>query len=176
MESENWDDMFTEDTDWYTKFIQIVREKFENSFPLVQVSRKRMKDKPWITKGLQKCHRLYKQTFTDVNIHTKYKNVLRKCLRITENNYYMRIFDDAKQSAYALWNNLGPVINPGKKKRSIGISELLFQGQFTKDLHEITNNTNKHFCEIGMKLQQTISQLEERYNHYLLFVFLGSNK
>ena len=53
MESENWDDMFTQDTDWYTKFIQIVREKFENSFPLVQVSRKRMKDKPWITKGLK---------------------------------------------------------------------------------------------------------------------------
>ena len=155
MESENWEDMFTEDTDWYTKFIQIVREKFENSFPFVQVSRKRMKDKPWITKGLKisirKCHRLYKQTFTDVNIHTKeaykkYKNLLRKCLRITENNYYMRIFDNAKQSAFALWKNLGPVINPGKKKRSTGISKLLFQGQFTKAPHEIANNMNKHFC------------------------------
>ena len=176
MESENWDDMFTEDTDWYTKFIQIVRGKFENSFPLVQVSRKRMKDKPWITKGLknsiQKCHRLYKQTFIYVNIHTKeaykrYKNLLRKCLRIAENIYYMIIFDDAKQSVYALWKNLGPVINPGKKKRSIGISKLLFQGQFTKDPHEIANNMNKHFCEIGMKLQQTIPQLEERYTNYL---------
>ena len=30
MESENWKDMFTEYIDWYTKFIQIVREKFEN--------------------------------------------------------------------------------------------------------------------------------------------------
>ena len=75
MEYENWENMFTDDIYWYTKFIQIVREKFENSFPLVQVSRKRMKDKPRITKGLkiskQKCHRLYKHTFTDVNIHTK---------------------------------------------------------------------------------------------------------
>ena len=105
--------------------------------------------------SIQKCHRLYKQTFTDLNIHTKeaykkYINILRKCLRIAENNYYMRIFDDAKQSAYALWKNLGPVINPGKKKRSIGISKLLFQGQFTKDPHEIANNMNKHFCEFGM--------------------------
>ena len=85
MESENWDDMFTQDTDWYwyTKFIQIVREKFENSFPLVQVSCKQMKDKLWITKclknSIQKCHGLYQQTLTDVNIHTKeaykkYKN------------------------------------------------------------------------------------------------------
>ena len=79
----------------------------------------------------------------------------------------MRIFDDAKQSAYALWKNPGPVINPWKKKRSIGISKLLFQGQFTKDPHEIANNMNKHFCKIGMKLQQTISQLEERYTNYL---------
>ena len=54
----------------------------------------------------------------------------------------MRIFDDAKQSAYALWKNLGPVINPGKKKRSIGISKLSFQGQFTKDPHEIANDIN----------------------------------
>ena len=79
----------------------------------------------------------------------------------------MGIFDDAKQSAYALWKNLGPVINPGKRKMSIGISKLLFQGQFTKDPHEIANNMNKHFCEIGKKLQQTLPQLEERYTNHL---------
>ena len=79
----------------------------------------------------------------------------------------MRIFDDAKQSVYALWENLGPVINPGKKKTSIGISQLLFQGQFTKDPYQIANNMNKHFCKIGMKSQQTIPQLEERYTNYL---------
>ena len=79
----------------------------------------------------------------------------------------MTIFDDAKQSAYALWKNLGTVINPGKTKRSIDISKLISQGQFTKGPHEIANNMQKHFCEIGKKLQQTIPQLEERYINYL---------
>ena len=60
------------------------------------------------------------------------------------------------QSAYFLWKNLGPVINPEKKKMCIGINKLSFHGQFINDPHEIDDYMNKHFCEISNKLQQAI--------------------
>ena len=53
MTNENWDIIFIQGTDWYTNFIKLVRNKFEASFPLVKVSRQRIKDKPWITKELK---------------------------------------------------------------------------------------------------------------------------
>ena len=53
MTNENWDIIFIEGADWYTNFIKLVRNKFEAYFPLIKVSRQRIKDKPWITKELK---------------------------------------------------------------------------------------------------------------------------
>ena len=53
MTNESWDDLYTEGTDWYNNFIDLVYNEFQQSFPLVKLSRKRAKDKPWITKGLK---------------------------------------------------------------------------------------------------------------------------
>ena len=54
MESENWECIFeNENEDWYEKIISIVLRFYETSFPLVKVSRKRLKDKPWLTLGLK---------------------------------------------------------------------------------------------------------------------------
>ena len=38
---------------WYSIFVAKVKQKYESSFPLIQISCKRLKDKPWITKGLK---------------------------------------------------------------------------------------------------------------------------
>ena len=53
MTNEDWDIIYTDGTDWYTNFIKLARNKFEACFPLVKVSRQRIKDKPWITKELK---------------------------------------------------------------------------------------------------------------------------
>ena len=53
MGNENWDSVFTTDSDWYSIFVAKVKQKYESSVPLIQISRKRLKDKPWITKGLK---------------------------------------------------------------------------------------------------------------------------
>ena len=77
---------------------------------MIRVSRKRIKDRPWITAGLKssikKSHRLYRTTLQN------------SCLKVAEQNYYCQLFDDTKQSAYNLWKNLGPVINPDKKEKA----------------------------------------------------------
>ena len=37
----------------YDNFIDIIEQSYERCFPLQKVSRKRFKDKPWITSGLK---------------------------------------------------------------------------------------------------------------------------
>ena len=125
MQAENWPALYSLDVDWYSNFISVIKHKFETCFPLVRVSRKRLKDRPWITAGfkssIKKSHRLYRDTLYGncpqmINKYKKYKVILRNCLKVAEQNYYCHLFDDTKQSAYNLWKNLGPVINPNKKK------------------------------------------------------------
>ena len=60
----SWDAMYTDGSDWYDNLINLVYTEFQQSFPLVRLSRKRAKYKPWITKGIKISikvkHRLYK--------------------------------------------------------------------------------------------------------------------
>ena len=53
METENWNEIYINGGDYYTKFITIVLRIFQRSFPVVRVSRKRWQDKPWMTKALK---------------------------------------------------------------------------------------------------------------------------
>ena len=58
MESEKWDDIYSSgDGDYYNKCITVVLRIFQQSFPVVRVSRKRWKDKIWVTKSLKKKHK-----------------------------------------------------------------------------------------------------------------------
>ena len=64
MQNVSWDAIYADDSDWYENFINLVYTEFQQSFPLVRLSRKWAKDKPWITKGIKISikvkHRLYK--------------------------------------------------------------------------------------------------------------------
>jgi len=54
--AQSWDMVYSQnDTNTaYNNFIKIITEAYEKSFPITRLSRRRMKDKPWITKGLKK--------------------------------------------------------------------------------------------------------------------------
>ena len=102
-----------------------------------------------------------------VDKYKKYKYILRKCLLEAEQNYYHKIFDDTKNSAYHLWKNLGPIINPKKVKRKITINKLLSNGQYVSDNDEISNVMNNYFCEIGKTLQYMIPAAKRNFFSYL---------
>ena len=53
METQNWDDIYSNTEDYYNKFITAVIHIFQQSFPVVRVSRKRWHDKPWMTAALK---------------------------------------------------------------------------------------------------------------------------
>ena len=103
-----------------------------------------------------------------ISKYKKYKAILRNCLKVAEQNYYCHSFDDTKQSAYNLWKNLGPVINPNKKKRQTTINKMCFEGKYVTIDQDIANHMNTYFCEIGEKLQVAIPNSGYDYNRYLL--------
>ena len=53
MQSHNWNDIYNDTgEEIYDKFILAVHDIYIQAFPLVRVSRKRWRDKPWLTKAL----------------------------------------------------------------------------------------------------------------------------
>jgi ferritin-like metal-binding protein YciE len=134
---------------------------FEKNFPLKRLSRKRAKDKIWITAGLRKCIRhkadLYRQflnhpTAAKKEKYKKYKNMLTKMIRNAEIKYYNDKIDSSKKNIRALWQIYGPLINPTKCKKKVEINSILENGIVLKDKHEIANALNDHFVNIGPKL------------------------
>ena len=88
---------------FYDKLIQL----YEESFPLITLSRKCTKDKLWFTKGLSKsCNtkqKLYKQWLLSRNSEDKEKylsfnKIYKKILKLAEHQYYMKIFDRKSNS------------------------------------------------------------------------------
>ena len=83
MTNEHWDNKDTEGTDWYNNFINLynnVYNNFQQSFPLVKLLPKRVKDKSRITKGLKidtyEHHSLFKLSLRNCDplVKIKYKH------------------------------------------------------------------------------------------------------
>ena len=115
----DWDSLYLPETDWYTAFISTVKKINEMSFSPVHVSRSRIKDKPWITKGLKQSignnYRLYRLSICNVNNdnktkYRKYKILLCTCIKTAEENFYKSFFKDKRTSSYNMWRSLWLVI------------------------------------------------------------------
>ena len=163
IKSVNWDDTFTPETDWYSLFINKVRQTFNTSFPFKRLSNKRSKDKPWITKALKvsikQKNRLYKKSILNPSDaielrYTNYKKIVEKCIRAAEDKYHQDMFDTQTNSAKDLWKNLTPFLSPHKVKKSTTINKILHDGIFLSDNTDITEAFNTYFCSIGKTLSE----------------------
>ena len=172
-----WDDVYVDNIDWYQSFIAKVKQAYECAFPLVTVSRKRMHDKPWVTGALKGSiahnHRLYRLSIRNPSMQniTKYKDynkLLKKCLRSTETTYYRNLFENNKKSTLNMWKVLGPVINPGKRKRTNNITKIFANGRVIKDENMIPEIMNQYFCNVGQNLQSDIpDHAPDSFRQYL---------
>ncbi len=106
-------------------FYKIYNEAYEQSFPLVRQSRARAKDKRWITDGLKTSIHHKNKLFGKFKLspdqyrceYTRYKNILTKCIRRTEEEYYKNLINSEKQNLHTPWNIFGSIINPKKIKK-----------------------------------------------------------
>ena len=184
MSSTNWNAIYTNDNDWYTAFISQIVKYYNECFPLVIVSRKRSKDKPWITTGLKISvrhnYRLYKKsirvgTTLAKNTYERYNKLLRRSIRNAQDNYYKELFTNKKNSVYNMWKTLGVIVNPGKKRKGHDINKISSNGKMITNKNQIANIINEHFCSVGDRLVEGLpNNLNLNFKQYLPDPILNS--
>ena len=131
---------------------------FYESFPLVRKSRKRAKDKKWITSGIRISirhkNRLYKKKIQSPNLrnitnYKEYKNRLDTIMKEAEENFLKTLFNDTKTAVNRLWKTLGSIINPSKIKKKKSLDKLIVGNDIITDKTDISNLMNNYFCTIG---------------------------
>ena len=176
MTAFDWNSIYITSNDWYGDFVIKVKAMFESSFPIVKLSRKRSHDKPWITTALKISiahnHKLYKKSLTSHNIdhenqYKTYNNILRKCIKKSESNYYTNLFEDKKNASINTWKALGPIINPSKTNRRTGINKIKHNGKLITENKEIANVVNNYFCEVGKNLAEEIPNRNNDFRQFL---------
>jgi exonuclease III len=177
IQTASWDAFYEADdpNQALSVFYEIYNEAFDSSFPLVKLSRKRAKDKKWITEGLKISikhkHKLFnnlilKPNPTNKTTYSNYRNILTDCIRKAEENYYKNLINSEKQSLHTLWNIFGSIINPQKIKQKNKIKELIHNNKHITNDAEIADTLNEHFSTVGINLANKINS-KSSYKSYL---------
>src|SRR6267154_3393088 len=99
----------------YDNFYIFLKNTFEKCFPLVKLSRKRSKDKKWITQEIIKLSKIKSNLYkTWVNTHLlsdkdKYKVFVKSyngVIQAAKSNYYRTTFDSKIHDIKTIWQNI----------------------------------------------------------------------
>ena len=136
---------------------------YEKCFPLIKISRKRYKDKKWITPGLiksseKKC-RLYKiwiktRKSCDRDKYLAYQKIYNKILKVAESNYYKLTFDSKLKSTKSIWREINKLCYKENKNRNhiSRIPKLVINNKIITEDKEMTNEFNQYFSQVGVNL------------------------
>ena len=152
------DNQESSNTKW-NKFTDVIKNKFNEAFPIKQISRNRFKDKLWITAGLRKSacrkEKLYKTWRlhpTDANKtrYTTYKNLFNKLITSAKKQYFSNIFKIDKNSKKT-WEEINKLTGKKASKGSI-IDAIKYNDDLITDTKSISNIFNEYFSTIGEKM------------------------
>ena len=148
---------------------------YNKYFPLVRMSRKQFKHKPYITKGIlvsiqhkNKLLKKYisKETKIDELNYKRYKNKLVNIIKKSEENYHRSLISKYNNNNQQLWKCFGNILNKKKIKHN-KIGSLEINSTVTTDQQKIVEELNNFFSKIGIKLAQKIDNSENDFREYL---------
>ena len=162
----------------FKQFDDILIDLYNQSFPLVRCSRKRSKDKLWISKGLLKSsatkQNLYKKWLlskdnSDKEIYLRYNRLYLKLIKKAQSDYFSTIFNKQTNSIKAIWNQINNLMAIGKKRqrKSNSIKNVMIDNNCISEPQEIANEMNKYFCSIGEYLKQSVPPSSKLFSSYL---------
>ena len=139
---------------------------------MVRLSRKRSRDKMWVTAGIKKSsnqkNKLYKKWLSTHNIRDeyKYKNYLKIFKTVTQaaqTAFYKEKFDTRINTTKQLWTNLNQVCSLCKVKTHTNIDSLVYNNKHLTETSDICSALNNYFCNVGPTLVQSfdLSQVFE---------------
>src|SRR3989442_5950354 len=151
----------------YDKFISILSNAYENSFPLTRLSRKRCKDKKWVTLEIKKASeikiQLYKKWLSyrsqsDREMYKSYIKVYNNLVNKIQREYFSTTFNSKINSSKKIWNEINKLCGLGARRASAGfkISKLVVNGQTITDSAQMANEFNNYFCSVGSELANNL--------------------
>ena len=159
-----------------SKLVTRLTKCYEESFPLVKLSRKCASDKKWITSGIKasvkKKSKLYKKwresgNDFDGEIFKKYRRIFKSVCKEAENKYYRELFDTKCNSIKQLWFNLNRTFSLSKTKNNINIPKLSVNNVDITNPKLICNSLNNYFCAVGSNLATKIVTSQNEFKKYL---------
>ena len=147
-------------------------------FPKVRLSRKKAKDKDWITMGIKRAIRernklfhtqLKNGTIENIDKWKNYRNTLNKVIKTAQKDYYQNLIKQHNNSCIGLWKTLGTIIS--KKNKNTSINNLKIDNNKINDPVKIANTLNDFFSNIGPELA---SKFQDRDNNSFMR-FMGES-
>jgi len=163
----NWEPMYSyNDIDAAYKFFdESITACYNSSFPVIRLSRKRAKDKKWITAGLKTCSKrknfLYKKwiqtrSAKDEANYKTYRRLYKKIASEAEESYFNKLFNTRSNSVKKLWDNLNTMCSFTSKNIKPQIAKLCNNNRIVTDRKEICNFLNEYFCTVGRHLADSL--------------------
>ena len=173
-----WDNVLTSDEcdQAFDHFHDIITAIFDNCFPLVTKSRKKCKDKNWVTKEILAkirtkniVYRKHIKNPGDIELHYSLKrlrNELAKDIKIAKINYYRDLLTSDQASIQSIWKVYGELIGKNKKREHRVDKLIVNETEHTSDI-DISNAFNTFFSTVGEHLSSQFDK-NDNYKDYLL--------
>ncbi len=175
-----WNDLFQDEKNanaLYNIFSDEVEKKFNESFPLVKKSRRGMRDKEWITKGIKISskhkNKLYKcwikeKKECDLLKYKNYKKVFEKAARKLETDYYHKVLDTKFNGMKRVWRELNKLgkVSSGKNDSKI-ITKLKVNGSELVTSEDISNAFNNYFCNVAKNIVDGMPKSRQNVSKYM---------
>ena len=167
----------------YNCFTETFFDLFKQCFPYKRITKKKIKDKKWLSKGLlisikhkNRLFRRYREKpYNEIRklTYIRYRNKLTNIIRKAETNYYSNLLLNEKFSIQNLWKVYRHLMGKDDNKKATVLNKLINDNGVVTGNDGIANTFNKYFCTIGQKLAETF-QVNDNYKKYLTSFFSNS--
>ena len=132
----------------------------------MSLKERKLKLKPWITKGIltsinnkNKAYRKYcraKDQNRKHELHTlfkQYRNSLNNIIKVSKANHYHQYFITNKRNLLKVWEGIKEIIHTKPRKKQ-SINSLRLNGTLCTEQKKIANPLNMFFCNIPKEIEK----------------------
>jgi len=165
----DWHEVYQNDSveTAYDSFCNLLKTHYEAAFPLLcRKSRKRQRDKPWMSPALKKSicikHKLYRKFHSCPTIlneikYKKYRRVCEVTIKVAKKNYYDSQFRENSQNLRKTWSLIKEVI--GVPNKTTISPTFVVGGESITDKTIIADGLNNFFVNVGHELASKIPSI-----------------
>ena len=158
----------------FTNFYSIIKEIFNQAFPICRFKKSYHNRLPWLCDSLKKLivlkNKLYvvskkHNTIYNTNRYLDFKRSLRNAMYLAEKRYYNDLIESYKGNSKKTWDTIKTVINHQKKSGTY--PEFFFNGCIISEPKMIANKFNDYFSNIGSNLAKKIPSTSCSFHNFL---------